>query len=68
MSDLHSTSMLFVALLIDVRFIDVRFTRDMDVVCSSVINPFGTIGLTTAIFFLLDSPVLVAPFYMGQPP
>ena len=33
-----------------------------------VINPFRTIGLTTAIFFLLDSPVLVALFYMGQPP
>ena len=32
------------------------------------LNPFGTIGLTTAIFFLLDSPVLVALFYMGQPP
>ena len=27
---------------------------------------FGTIGLTTAIFFL-DSPVLVELFYMGQP-
>ena len=35
-----------------------------------VLNPFGTIdiGLTMAIFFLLDSPVLVALFYMGQPP
>ena len=32
------------------------------------VNPFGTMGLTTAIFFLLDSPVLVALFYMGQPP
>ena len=32
------------------------------------INPFGTIGLTMAIFFLLDSPVLLALFYMGQPP
>ena len=32
------------------------------------INPFGTISLTTAIFFLLDSPVLVELFYMGQPP
>ena len=31
-------------------------------------NPFGTIGLTMAIFFLLDSPVLLALFYMGQPP
>ena len=31
-------------------------------------NPFGTIGLTTAIFLLLDSPVLLALFYMGQPP
>ena len=33
-----------------------------------IINPFGTIGLTTAIFFLFDSPVLVELFYMGQPP
>ena len=31
-------------------------------------NPFGTIGLTAAIFFLFDSPVLVELFYMGQPP
>ena len=31
-------------------------------------NPFGTIGLTTAIFFLLGSPVLLALLYMGQPP
>ena len=33
-----------------------------------ILNPFGTIGLTTSIFFLLNSPVLVALFYMGQPP
>ena len=33
-----------------------------------VFNPFGTIGLTTVIFLLLDSPVLLALFYMGQPP
>ena len=33
-----------------------------------VFNPFGTIGLATAIFFLFDSPVLVELFYMGQPP
>ena len=31
------------------------------------INPFGTIGLTSAIFFLLDSPVLLALLYIGQP-
>ena len=35
----------------------------------NLINPFGTIGLTTAIFVLFDSPVvLVELFYMGQPP
>ena len=27
-----------------------------------------TIGLTTAIFFLLDSPVLLALLYVGQRP
>ena len=32
------------------------------------INPFGTIGLTTATFFLFDSPVRVELFYMGQSP
>ena len=32
------------------------------------INPFGTIGLTTAISFLLDSPVLLALLYTGRPP
>ena len=36
--------------------------------CGACLDPFGTIGLTTASFFLLDSPVLVALFCMGQPP
>ena len=32
----------------------------------SVSGAFGTIGLTTVIFFV-DSPVLLALLYMGQP-
>ena len=38
------------------------------VILYTYINPFGTIDLTTSIFFLLNSPVLVALFYMDQPP
>ena len=53
-------------------FMDVRKFTNIYVpkyFCTSVnINPFGTIGLTTAIFFVLDSPVWVALLYMGQPP
>ena len=37
------------------------------VILYTYINPFGTIDLTTSIFFL-NSPVLVALFYMDQPP
>ena len=46
----------------------VNFCGVFDFPTKGCFNPFGTIGLTTAIFFLLDSPVLVALFYMGQPP
>ena len=50
----------------------VDFCRRLARVCVCVyvclfINPFGTNGLTTAIFFLLDSPVLLALLNIGQP-
>ena len=64
----YGDKILYKILNFSTRFSCQHFAVEDFVTLFMGINPFGTIGLTTANFLLLHSPVLLALFYVGQPP